>query len=84
MLVKTRWAEISEEKIPTLIQKVSDMAEKITEYMEVDAALWGDMGLRLHKEPDHLLEFTSYKQHVDHLIKWMEDRKTFLDKTWSK
>ncbi len=78
-LAAARWKELSGKEIPQLISLVAHKAEELSIPMERNFMVWPSFGERLHHEPDHLLEFLTYKEHADHLISWMKTRKAFLD-----
>ena len=59
------------------------MAEHLSDGMEANFRRWPEFSERLHQEPEHTLEFTTYKEHTDYLIGWMKERKAFLDSIYS-
>ncbi len=76
---KARWKEICENEITKIISETEQMAEYLSEDMEVNFHRWPEFSVQLHQEPDHTLKFTTYKEHTDYLIDWMKERKAFLN-----
>ena len=83
-LVCQRWAEVSETVIPQVIDAVKAEAERLAPVMEYNYKRWLFMGRFMHQEPDAIVALKTYKEHTDYLIKWMEDRKAWLDNEFQK
>ena len=78
-----RWNEISNSQIKELIEAVKAMAEYISADMEENYKLWKFLGKRQQQEPSQVYRLTTYKEHIDYLISWMNTRKNYLDKEFS-
>ena len=78
-IIANRWAEVSETVIPKLIQAVRYAAAQISADMQKNYARWRILGQRRHQEPYQIYTLTSYKQHIDYLLQWMQNRKAWLD-----
>jgi len=78
-LVADRWAYVSENVIPEVIEGVRKAADQIADDMEYNYQKWPFLGSGQHLEPEHIKAFTTYKEHVDHLLQWMENRRICLD-----
>ena len=83
-LVCSRWAEVSESVIPQVIDAVRAEAQKIAPVMEYNYKRWNFMGKFMHQEPDAIVALTTYQEHVDYLIDWMENRKAWLNSEFQK
>ena len=78
-LVVKRWKEVSKNIIPELIRAVRLASFEISADMQKNYTRWKILGQKRHQEPVAIYKLTTYKQHVDYLITWMENRKAWLD-----
>lgn len=83
-LAAERWKTVSHEIVPQVIATVRETAKKISPMMEYNYNRWDFMGKFIHQEPDSIVALTTYEQHVDYLIDWMENRKSWLDSEFQK
>ena len=83
LLVADRWREVSKTIIPNLIKAVRFAAAEIAADMNKNYEKWKILGRKCHQEPVSVYRLTSYKAHTDYLIKWMENRKLWLDRELS-
>ncbi len=83
-MIAQRWQEISNNEILQMIQAVRDTAEYILPDMERNYERWDFLGEKQQQEPRAIYELTTYREHIDYLISWMQDRKAWMDKEFSK
>ena len=81
-LVTERWAEISDTLIVMLIDEIQMMADSMEYDMQKSDQRWGFLGKRIQQEPSAVYKLDTYKKQTDYLIKWMNDRKEWLDMHW--
>lgn len=79
-MVAARWKEVSKNKIPKLIEAVRYASAMIAPDMQKNYTRWKILGQKRHQEPYQVYQLTTYKQHVDYLLDWMQKRKLWLDK----
>jgi len=82
-LVKTRWAEITDTVIPEVIDAVKKTASAIETDMQFNYKHWEFLGKKQQQEPKEIVNLRTYKEHADYLIRWMENRKAWLDTAFS-
>ena len=78
-LVATRWRAVSKTLIPATIRAVKNAADDISADMEKNYEKWDILGKKQQQEPRQVYSLTTYKEHTDYLISWMESRKAWLD-----
>ncbi|MBE6672763.1 MAG: hypothetical protein E7599_04500 [Ruminococcaceae bacterium] len=83
-LVTERWQTVSAEIVPQVIEEVRAQASILAPMMEYNYKRWHFLGKFIHQEPDAIVALTTYKEHVDYLIRWMENRRLWLDSEFQK
>ena len=78
-----RWNEITDTIIPEVINEISTVAKTMEKDMEYNYDRWKFLGKKQQQEPDAIVALHTYKKHTDHLIRWMENRKDWLDIAFS-
>lgn len=78
-LIANRWRDISNTLIVATIRAVKNAASDIAEDMKKNYEKWDILGKKQQQEPRHVYSLTTYEQHTDYLIQWMENRKEWLD-----
>ena len=82
-LVQQRWREVTKTLIPATIRAVRNAADDIMEDMEKNYEKWDILGKKQQQEPRQVYNLTTYKEHIDYLISWMENRQAWLDSEFS-
>ena len=82
-LAAQRWREISDTVIAELIEEVKNMAAFVKEDMDKNYERWDFLGEKQQQEPSAIYKLTTYKEHTDYLIQWMQNRKAWLDAEFS-
>ena len=83
-LATERWQEVSNTIIDQVIEHVREQAELVSPIMEYNYKRWDFMGKFIHQEPDAIVALTTYNEHVDYKIQWMQNRKAWLDSEFQK
>lgn len=83
-LVRARWQEVTETIIPEVIADVRAVADMLETDMGYNYTRWEFLGKKQQQEPEEIIALTTYKEHADYLVKWMEDRKAWLDGEFAK
>ena len=83
-LVKARWQEVSDTVIAEVIAEVGAMAALLETDMGYNYTRWEFLGKKQQQEPEEIIALTTYKEHADYLIEWMNNRKAWLDGEFSK
>lgn len=77
-LVRARWEEKRDvfagasDYAAVCVELVSDAAER-------NFDIWKSLGRKINKEPSHIVAFTKYQQHGDHVVDWLADRYSWLN-----
>lgn len=83
-LVRARWQEVSDTVITEVIEEVRALAALLEVDMGYNYTRWQFFGKKQQQEPEAIIALTTYKEHADYLVKWMEDRKAWLDDEFAK
>ncbi|MBO5653538.1 MAG: CotH kinase family protein, partial [Clostridia bacterium] len=82
-LVQNRWNQVTKTLIPATIRAVRNAANDIMEDMNKNYEVWDILGEKQQQEPSQVYNLTTYQEHVDYLIEWMENRQAWLDREFS-
>jgi hypothetical protein len=78
-MAAARWREISNTVIRSLIDEIAAVAEEMLPDMNKNYERWLFLGHKQQQEPSAIVALTTYKEHADYLVNWMEQRKAWLD-----
>ncbi len=83
-LASARWNELTDTVIPEVINEVRRVANTVSPDMKYNYERWNFLGEKQQQEPSAIVKLTTYQEHADYLITWMENRKAWLDLEFKK
>lgn len=81
-LVRERW-DIVKSYILDVIKEVGIVGNSYIGSCERNFKRWRIFGSRINQEPEKVMALDSYSEHLDYLIKWLNNRWEWIDNEWS-
>lgn len=77
-MLRERWNEVKQD-ILSVKDELMRIYNCFADELETDFEVWDILGTRINQEPRQIISLKSYKEHVDYLVNWFEQRWQYLD-----
>lgn len=77
-LVRERWAQIKDNEVQDMLEHVDHMAAFHANAFNRNFTRWQIMDIYVWPNPQDIAALRTHREHVDHLINWLCERRDFL------